>query len=340
MWWHVLGVTPTDDEKAVKKAYAALIKQVNQDNEIEMFTKVHHAFREALKDIRHRIKEQERLLQDEAPSKEIKKNSTKHYLEELSTIYNDPERRFMTTWWKNVFDCMSFNEEVEFHDRYVDFFNTHPYLTTEVWELIEQYYPLKRQKGFKWQLLIHGELEILNEQIQNMSHEQSTFFVESKIKVYYYLLEGFYEEAYELLTVLLFEIKEPSLHRWLMIVAIELNLEEEIKKAYELMNSDGKNEQLATYYYGSYLLEKGDYQQSLNICEAIDETHRTESIQTVIDQNHFFLYQQMTSSLEGLPWLELALLTKKDKLLIQKGHADKLIKQEQSNVKGRGWWKR
>jgi FtsZ-binding cell division protein ZapB len=357
MWWHVLRVKPTDDEKTVKKAYAAIIKQVNQDNEIEMFTKVHHAFREALKDIKLRAKALECLLEQEQGQGQAqeqaqqqqeqlqdasgtKKNISKNYLDELASIYEDPERRFKKDWWKNLFDCMSFNEEAEFHECYANFFNEHAYLTAEVWELIESYYSLKRHKDFKWQALIHGEFSIREEEIIAMSCEQSVFYVESKIKIFYYILEGLNDEAYDLLSALFFEHRHPDLNRWLMVVAIALDLKDDIDKAYDLMRNDGDNELLGVYYYSGYFMKKGDYHTSLKICESLNEAYRDKNIQGIIDQNNFFLYQQVTQNIETLPWLQLDVLPKKDKLLIQKGQSDKLIKQEQSSAKGRGWWKR
>jgi hypothetical protein len=39
MWWYVLGLDPNDNEKTVKKTYAKMIKGVNQDTEIDTFTK-------------------------------------------------------------------------------------------------------------------------------------------------------------------------------------------------------------------------------------------------------------------------------------------------------------
>lgn len=45
--WQILGIEPTDDIKAIKKAYARLAKQYNPEEHPEEFQRIHTAYRQA-----------------------------------------------------------------------------------------------------------------------------------------------------------------------------------------------------------------------------------------------------------------------------------------------------
>src|SRR5690554_567882 len=54
MWpWSELGIEPTDDTRAVKRAYAKLLKQTRPDENPEGFQRLHAAYKDALASIEH-----------------------------------------------------------------------------------------------------------------------------------------------------------------------------------------------------------------------------------------------------------------------------------------------
>ena len=46
--WHILQITPTSDERAIKRAYAKLLKTTRPDNDAEGYQRLREAFDEAL----------------------------------------------------------------------------------------------------------------------------------------------------------------------------------------------------------------------------------------------------------------------------------------------------
>lgn len=47
--WERLGIAPTTDKKAIKKAYAARVKDCHQEDEPERWAQLHDAYKSALK---------------------------------------------------------------------------------------------------------------------------------------------------------------------------------------------------------------------------------------------------------------------------------------------------
>lgn len=52
MHWEILGIPPGSDERAVKRAYAALAKKYNPEEEPEQWEKLHSSYKAALAEIR------------------------------------------------------------------------------------------------------------------------------------------------------------------------------------------------------------------------------------------------------------------------------------------------
>ncbi len=47
-FWEILGIEPTDDVQAIKRAYSVLVHKVNPEDDPERFNELHDAYREAL----------------------------------------------------------------------------------------------------------------------------------------------------------------------------------------------------------------------------------------------------------------------------------------------------
>lgn len=249
MWWHVLDVKPEDDEKAVKKAYAAIIKTIDQDTQIDEFTKIHQAFRMAMKTFKKKKRAGVSTglleLQEEAG----------WYLKALGAVYDDPTKRLEPAAWSNLFACMSFREEKQFIDEYVAFFNQRYFLTGEIWSLIEKNYPLGNQKAFKWKDLCNGNLTVSNEEIRHLTYDKATALVEYKISIYYRILDGDLKAAMSLLEETLPLYENDELDRWFLTLAGSLGDAERMESVYRRISASQNSEatrQTADYYYEGF----------------------------------------------------------------------------------------
>jgi len=341
MWWHVLGVEPTDDEKTVKKAYAVLIKDIDQDRQIDEFTKIHQAFRMAMKSFKTEVTNES--------SMRLYEDSSSSYLLELSKQYQDPNKRLNCVLWKNLFACMSFQEEEKFKAEYITFFNEHYFLTEEIWDIVEQQYPLKEQKSFLWKDLCNGNFRIQSKEIENFTPKQANIYVECKVRFYYAWIKKKFEEAYSIvqegINVILGTNNMPStnnmsgtnlleLYRFSLCTAIELSREEEIKRAYDIILSfeAGHNETTnvawASYYYAGYMLKKGQIKQSLELIQSIPEAVRDTRTKALYSHINSMLTQIYDEGVNLMPWNELQALSKKKIKQLSSGNYQKALKEE------------
>lgn len=293
MWWHSLEVNSDADERTVKKAYAKKIKEIDQETEIDEFTRIHADFRMAMKSFKNKSKKRTGLLeyQEEAG----------WYLEGLERIYRQASKRLDVSAWKNLFACMSFKEEKEFIDDYVEFFNDHYFLTDEIWALVERNYPLGNQQNFKWKDQCNGHLKVGEEEVKKLSYDKAVTFVEYKIRIYYAFIGKDYKTAIDLFEALdvgdMVDDMKCDLRRWYLIMAGETGDLQRLQAAYQLLKSNDLCQQWAEKYYLTY-------------------------------------QKKLSRSLEGFSWLTLETLTKKQKSLLSRGEYDKALAGE-LNVKKR-----
>ena len=86
--WEILGIAPTYDAKAIKRAYASKLKQTKPDEDPEGFQALHQALHQAYKSLSRQVKQQNKsqLKQDEYQADETE------YLEPLPLAQApDPE---------------------------------------------------------------------------------------------------------------------------------------------------------------------------------------------------------------------------------------------------------
>lgn len=309
MWWHILGVEATDDEKTVKRAYAKVIRGVNQDQEIEMFTKVHHAYREAMKSFK-------KAQAKEAPKLTIE-GSVVWYLDELDKVYGDVRKRLNPTAWKNVFACMSFSEEKHFIDKYIHYFNEHYYLTDEIWTIIEENYPLSNHRDFKWQELTCGLFRISSDETDGMSFEEKVYYVEQKISLYYYILTHQYDKAHQ--TLILLKSTNPTVEfdRWFLVVSSVMNREGDVLEAYQSMKHLNDISDDVNYYLGGFYNSQLNFAKSSEYLNRLDEKGNVGIVNLKLD-NQLKKGSDMTMA-AFYPWNEIESTPDKVRKLFSKG---------------------
>lgn len=62
--WEILGIEPTDDVQAIKRAYSALVHEVNPEDDPERFNELHDAYREALESAKNGTAAIEQTISD------------------------------------------------------------------------------------------------------------------------------------------------------------------------------------------------------------------------------------------------------------------------------------
>ena len=324
MWWRALGVAPTDNKETVKKAYAALIKTVDQDKDIEAFTNIHSAYRMAMKSFKK--------TEADGPSGLIDYEGQAHwYLLELAKIYNNPKRRLKTEAWKDIFACMSFIEEKHFLSQYVSFFNEHYALTEDIWTLIEKYYPLSNRSDFRWSELVKGYMKVTADEIKDLSFEEASSYVTYKILSYYAILDGDYLRSLDFLKMLSVYPDHKDISRWYLLCVTELNLKEAVEEAYFRLRQIDRSTYMADYLYSGYLMKGEDYTRAQELLAAIDEDNQDSRIRSLIDECEGHMSHQHQGSHINKPWLELDGQSPKVQKILEKGDYIKGLQKDQGN---------
>lgn len=276
MWWYVLELTPEADEATVRKAYAKMIKEVDQDVEIERFTKIHQAYRMAMKAFK---------ANKEHPSLKMYTGDKRWYLESLQEIYDRPEKRLNPKAWQYVFDCMSFREEEQFALEYLDFFNDHYYLTDEVWDVIEGHYSIMKNKSFKWLDLVSGSFSVSAMEIDEDNPLNLVTYVEGKIRIFNNILRSDYKEASMLLERMVLKYDQVDLHRWHLMVLCRLGIENElVDEVFVRLIQMPDEADLARFHYAGYLVIQSKYEKALSILQEIDINHRWPALTLLMDR--------------------------------------------------------
>ena len=123
--WTILGIEPTTDHAAVKRAYMTMLPKNNPEDNPEGFTRLRTAYEQILKELNN-------------PSKPDNQPETPltSFINRLVDIYNDFPRRCNTEEWKQMLQeevCMRLDLEDETGIAVLSFFMSHYYIPHPVW---------------------------------------------------------------------------------------------------------------------------------------------------------------------------------------------------------------
>lgn len=323
MWWHILEVNAEADKTEVKKAYAQIIKGVDQDNDIDEFTKIHQAFRMAMKSFKNKeeIKEKEHIyieLSDE-------------YINVLDRLYNSKSKRLNPKAWKDIFACMSFKEEESFAKEYIKFFNEHYLLIDEIWKLVDEHYPLGEQNEFKWKDLFNGSFSINKAEVEQVDKSLQHQYVEEKISIYYAILNKDFERALDLIKTFIDNYPSHNISKWYMRVAMALNNDQEVDLAYKVLSAASNDPMDGLYMIAGYCNKHGDFNKSKNYLSSIKDDNIY--IDLLSKQNEQAISNKEIAPANRLPWTEIDLCKKKKQKLFSSGNYNKAIKLDNSGLK-------
>jgi len=315
MWWHVLEVESSADEKTVKKAYAKIIRGIDQDTDIEEFTRINDAYRLATKSFKKELRS--RLLLGEA--------NESFYINALNKIYSSPRRRLRSSYWKNIFACMTFKEEEEFSHSCVEFFNEHYILPKEVWTLINKNYLLGKHKLFKWKELSEGIFSVTNRELEGMESQEALDFLEGKIKAFYLMLDKDYDTAISIIKVMVDGgLYDKQVLKWLMVGVMGRGDPDEVFATYKMIKLKDPTCSMVDLCYAAYLTVQGANAKSLSLLNKIDESMNEELLSILIAENKYYLGEDNQEPLSYMPWNEIESLNKKERKALSSGHYHRL----------------
>jgi len=313
MWWHILEIEQTSDIKAIKKAYAKLIRLLDQDEDIDEFTKVNDAYREAIGTLAEQRKKDSFISSGQ---------SDREYLEALHELYNHPTKRFNIDEWKNIFACMSFIEEEDFANNFTYFFNEHYYLTDEIWNYMTSIYPLMEQKNFRWKDLCTDNFMCSNEEIKGLSVDEVLEYVNEKVTVFMIMSRMEYENASKKIMTFIerFGISG-DMAQWYMVCALFSQKHSDVETIINKID-ESKEYDSTRFLYAQYLFQIGyDKEAKQQLLGLPDHL--------MVKQRQFLLsdieIRQGGPNSENISWLGLENLSSKEIKLLSTGQYKKIL---------------
>lgn len=151
--FEILGISPTKDVKAIRRAYSKLLTKFSPENDPEGFQRLRAAYEEAL------------LKANEEEEETIKKLSPiDEFMESFEGIYKDYEKRVSLTYWKELLEqdiCYNIDDSKEVSDRILTFIMDNYNFTSEVWKLFNDYFSWDTKKDKLYESFPKGFIDFV-----------------------------------------------------------------------------------------------------------------------------------------------------------------------------------
>lgn len=130
MEWTILGITPTDDKKAITAAYRAKLKTTNPEDKPEEFKALRAAYEEAL-----------RLADQPAVEPEVDESPVGRWMRKLDELYNHFPRRIDPKNWKLLLSediCQGLDTRPMVEEALLNYLMERYYLPRQVWQVLDE----------------------------------------------------------------------------------------------------------------------------------------------------------------------------------------------------------
>ncbi len=159
--WAILAIDPTDDARAIRKAYNKAVHMHHPEEDPDGFMMVREAYEKILKLLEHsiRVPSGNDIPVTVFPSASADESDIAPYFQEAYALYHSFWDRIQKSKWKQLFLSMNF----EFYDMFKAnaglFFNECYHLPTDVWRYLNEKFYLPDSKRFIRQSAYQNQLD-------------------------------------------------------------------------------------------------------------------------------------------------------------------------------------
>ncbi len=151
--FEILGISPTKDVKAIRRAYSKLLTKFSPENDPEGFQRLRAAYEEAL------------LKANEEEEEALKKLSpTDEFMEAFEATYRDFEKRLNLDNWKKLLEqdiCYNIDDSKEVSYRILTFIMDDFNFPSEVWKLFNDYFSWTTKKDKLYESFPKGFIDFV-----------------------------------------------------------------------------------------------------------------------------------------------------------------------------------
>jgi tetratricopeptide (TPR) repeat protein len=205
-FWDILEIAPTDDTRAIKKAYARLLRKYNPEDDPDGFMRLREAYEGAcamtesewFKEIVARRKDAAgtpvmRAAEDLKPAPAESEPAREAVPRALEKLYDDFSTRISVDSWRALFAGFSLDEMGVMYAMAAQFFNEHPCLPQAVWLFLDDAFELTENPAFCRAELLTGTLDLCGDLAEAFAREPShdyAAYAELRLKAYLALRAG------------------------------------------------------------------------------------------------------------------------------------------------------
>lgn len=292
-WWETLNIKNDASQKEIKKAYALLIKEANNNDNHTLMLEIQQAYTEAKKHLKHQIKNDSSVAENEIdvsnslqselqykqtePSNQYPNFSSYLSLPTyegckkiLDKVYCDFSKRSKVAEWHELFNSLTLHEETIVDAFASSYFGKNYCISIAVWQYLNEHFLLE-DTNTTYVTLVNYPLydDIISfKHLDNLSYQKSEEFYQCWLNAYLLFLECDYLAVINNCNKALELNNNPNLYKLKLMSEYELELYDECLQSCQIFKAFNVDNDVLRYE-ANIMYKKKELKRALKTYKAL-----------------------------------------------------------------------